>query len=66
MVTPFKTPVGVCQLPALKKAFNFGLSSVRIALEHCIGILKNHFFSEKNSFDLRQQDKQIVSMHTLY
>jgi hypothetical protein len=43
MVTSFKTPVGQCQLPAGKKAFNYTLSKVRIASEHCIGILKNRF-----------------------
>jgi hypothetical protein len=56
MVTPFKTPVGVCQLPADKKAFNYGLSRVQIASEHC-----SVCFSEKNPLILDSRASRLLA-----
>ena len=63
MVQAFKKEVGQADLPANNKFFNTKLAQVRIASEHCIGILKGRFCClKKNNIRVKKSVKEVKEL----
>jgi hypothetical protein len=63
MVQSFKKVPGQAVLPLDKENFNTLLAQVRIASEHCIGILKGRFqYMKQNNIKLKQSAKEVKEL----